>query len=107
MPRHPWPGLLLGAALLLPPPGTASRERGFCSAWLKLTTADRQQVLLDAEARESVAAVDATCRAAARGPLRHLLDAECRNWIRLMDFEVRALVDRILEPCSVRPGSSG
>jgi hypothetical protein len=105
--RHPWSGLLLGAVLLLPPPGTDSRERGFCSAWLKLTAADRQQVLLTAESSESGAALDAACRAAARGPLRHLLDAECRNWNQLMDFEVRALVDRVLEPCSVRPGSSG
>ena len=107
MTRHPWTGLLLGAALLLPPPGTDSRERGFCPAWLGLTAADQQRVLLAAEARESAAGVEGACRAAARGPLRHLLNTECRNWRQLMDFEVRALVDRMLGPCSTTPGAAG
>ncbi len=105
MPRHPWPALLLAAALLLPAPGTVSRERGFCSAWLMLTAADQMQVLIAAEEREQEAAFDAQCRARARGGLRHLLVAECRNWTKLMDFEVRHLVDRVLAPCAARtPG---
>jgi hypothetical protein len=42
-----------------------------------------------------------TCRVGVRSGLRHLLDAECRNWTQLMDFEVRAIVDRVLRPCGV------
>lgn len=99
MPLHPWTGLLLGALLLLPAPGTVSRERGFCPAWLRLTAADQMQVLIDAEAREEIG-LDRDCRARSRGSLRHLLNAECRNRSKLMDFEVRDRVDRLLEPCA-------
>ena len=31
------------------------------------------------------------------------LDAECRNWEQLMDFEVRHVVDRVLRPCLRKP----
>ncbi len=96
---HPWAGLLLGAALLLPPPGTGSRERGFCARWLDLGVADREACLLEAERREGEAGWDPRCRARLRGGVRHALTAECRRRRLMREFEVRALVDRILEPC--------
>ena len=95
----PWLGLVLGASLLLPSPGTTSREREFCGTWLKLTTPERQEVLRAAEVREADAGWDGKCRAGLRSGLRHALDSECRNWKALMGFEVRAVVDRVLEPC--------
>jgi hypothetical protein len=73
------PALAVGAALLaLPPSGTTSRERGFCRRWLALTTPEKVDVLAGE----------------ARPGRRETLDAECRNWPLLMDFEVRAIVDR-------------
>ena len=56
-------------------------------------------MLLEAEQRERALPVDARCRAGRRSGLRHKIDAECRNWSKLMDFEVRMIVDRELEPC--------
>jgi hypothetical protein len=66
------------ALLALPPAGTSSRERGFCRRWLALTKPEKVAVL---------AADDRT-------GVRETLDAECRSWPALMDFEVRAIVDR-------------
>jgi hypothetical protein len=90
---QPWRALSLAAlaagALALPPAGTTSRERAFCRAWLALPPPAKVDVL----------ALDGACHVA-RGPaLRETLDAECRNWARLMDFEVRAIVDRVLATC--------
>lgn len=96
-------GTLLTGALLLPGPGTTSRERDFCREWLSLESPARQSVLIVAETNEADAPWDLSCRTGLRSGLRHLLDTECRNWRQLMDFEVRALVDRVLEPCVVAP----
>lgn len=98
-----WIGLALAAALMLPPPGTDSRDRDFCDAWLALATPQRQDVLLRAEAREGGPPEYRECRARLRAPLRHKLDAECRNWRLLMGFEVRIYVDGMLERCAARP----
>ncbi|NNL65587.1 MAG: hypothetical protein HKP30_05045 [Myxococcales bacterium] len=95
-----WIGLALAATLMLPPPGTDSRDRAFCDAWLSLLTAERHDVLLDAEAREGGPPPYRECRARLRAPLRHKLDNECKNWRLLMDFEVRIYVDGVLEPCA-------
>jgi hypothetical protein len=70
--------LSAAALLVLPAAGTVSRERGFCRPWLALTPPEKVEVL-GAEDRPG---------------LRETLDAECRNWPALMDFEVRAIVDR-------------
>lgn len=93
------PVFLLAATLLLPPPGTVGREREFCSEWLRLSGPQRDAVLLAAEAAERDHRYRAACRAGLRSGLRRMLDSECRNWTQLMDFEVRALVDRVLAPC--------
>ncbi len=94
-----WVGFALGAVLVLPPPGTTSRSRDFCKTWLALTSGQRQDVLARADVAESRSDGEAACRAGLRPGLRHKLDAECRNWSALMDFEVRAIVDGVLEPC--------
>lgn len=91
--------VVLAVGLVLPLPGTEGRGRDFCTAWLALGRGERQDVLRAAEEREAGPAYDAECRAGLRSGLRHTLDAECANWRRLMDFEVRAIVDRVLEPC--------
>ncbi len=96
--------VLLGSLLLLPPPGTESRARNFCRAWLAATTPERQQVLIAAEQAEAGGGLDRSCREGLRGGLRHTLDAECSNWSKLMDFEVRQLVDRKLVPCRATTG---
>ena len=98
-----WIELAFGVALVLPPLGTESRSRDFCKAWLGLTTPERHAVVLADERREQVPGPEAACRASLRSALRHKLDAECRNWNRLMDFEVRAVVDGVLAPCR-QPG---
>ncbi len=95
----PWIAAALGAALALPPPGTGSRERRFCPAWSRLAPPAREAVLREAEARESPDGVASRCRAGLRSGLRHTLDWECERWPRLMDFEVRDLVDRVLASC--------
>ncbi|MDJ0786695.1 MAG: hypothetical protein QNK05_07780 [Myxococcota bacterium] len=92
------------AGLVLPPPGTASRDREFCGEWLALSRAAKQQVLEAAALAEP--GFDATCRAGRSGPVAHTLDTECTNWPQLMDFEVRAYVDRLLAPCRSSSGSS-
>ena len=96
------PGLAL-SMLVLPPPGTDSRERRFCRAWLELSTAERQQVLIDADGREAESDVERACRERARPALRRKIDAECANWTKLMDFEVRAIVDAAWERCHTAP----
>lgn len=93
-------GLLLGAALVLPPPGTDARGRAFCRSWLDLSRSEQEAVLLAAEAREALG-TDRACRARLRPSLHARVDAECRNWKLLMDFEVRAIVDGVLEQCRV------
>lgn len=97
------PALLLGASLLLPPPGTVSRARGFCRDWLALSRPQKQEVLQSAAEREVGFA--SSCRQGRAGSLAHTLDQECGNWPKLMDFEVRAYVDRLLEPCRREPVS--
>jgi hypothetical protein len=94
-----WKGILVGLPLVLPVPGSTSRDRGFCRAWLGLPPAGREEVLLRAEAAEARSGWAPACRRGLRPGLRHRLDAECRNWSRLMDLEVRAVVDAVLEPC--------
>ncbi len=98
-PREHLAVLLLGTVLLLPALGTTSRERNFCGAWLAQATPAKQQILKAAEQAEKDGPWDLACRAGLRPGLRRLLDAECRNWSPLMDFEVRLLVDRLLAPC--------
>jgi hypothetical protein len=88
-------GLVAITLLLLPAPGTTSRERRFCGEWLRLPGAERAAVLRDAEAGEADGPWGPQCRAG----LQRTLDAECRNWRALMDFEVRLVVDRVLEDC--------
>ena len=96
-----WIGSLLGVVLCLPAMGTTTRDRDFCGRWLKLTTPEKHEVLRAAEASEAGPEWDAECRTNLRGSLRHTLDSECRNWKLLMDFEVRALIDRVLKRCCV------
>jgi hypothetical protein len=97
-----WIELAFGAALVLPPLGTESRSRAFCSEWLRLTTAEKHGVVVAAEGRESGEATSAACRAGLRGAVRHKLDVECRNWSQLMDFEIRAIIDGVLQRCQAR-----
>lgn len=94
--------LLLAASLVLPPPGTESRGRRFCRAWLELPPGLRQQLLIDADAREATSDAERACRERHRPALRHRLDAECANWPELMDFEVRAIADAAHERCRSR-----
>lgn len=101
--RATWIGLALGTALVLPAPGTESRSRDFCQQWLGLVAGEKHDVIVEAERREVAPGADGRCRAALRASLRHKVDAECRNWKLLMDFEVRAVVDGVLEACA--PGS--
>jgi len=84
----------------MPPLGTASRSRDFCDAWLGLSRPERHAVVLADERLADAQGPEAACRAGLRSALRHQLDTECRNWSQLMDFEVRAIVDRVLRPCS-------
>jgi len=96
--------LLLGATLVLPVPGTGSRDRGFCRDWLDLSRPAKHEVLV--RAAEAEPGFDAKCRAGRNGPIAHALDQECTNWSKLMDFEVRAYVDRLLAPCRIQPEKS-
>jgi hypothetical protein len=93
---------MMGAVLVLPPPGTTSRERDFCRSWLALSKSEQVALLERDEQREANPRRRA-CRERLRAGLRHTLDAECRNWNQLMDFEVRALVERVIEPCPPAP----
>ena len=93
----------LGVALSLPLPGTTSRGRDFCDAWLRQPASAQMRILHEAEAREQSPVFDRNCRAGLRAGLRHRLTSECRNWSALMDFEIRAVVDGLLEPCREKP----
>ena len=90
---------LLAGALALPAPETDSRERDFCRAWLALSAPEKDGVLSAAERDEPASGWDAECRQGMRSGLRRTLDSECRNWSKLMDFEVRLVVDRLLDAC--------
>jgi hypothetical protein len=91
----------------LPAPDTTSRARTFCADWLGQSEPAKHARLLAAEQRERDGRFDPGCRAATRGALRHTLDAECRNWLKLMDFEVRHVVERVLRPCLVPDNLGG
>ncbi len=103
-----WSGAVLAAALgtllVLPPPGTESRARRFCSAWNDLDKGQKQDVIVRAEKAEIAPALEDACRAGLRPALRHTLDFECGNRKRPMDFEIRAVVDGILASCRSEPG---
>ena len=79
----------------------------FCRSWPELTTPERHAVVVGAEpaaegeadASQSVRA----CRAGLAAGVRRKLDAECRNWPELMDFEVRMIVDGVYGACEVAP----
>ena len=96
-------GAVLTGVLLLPGPATTSRGRDFCAAWLRLADPAKQVVLRTAETAEMDGPWDLTCRAGMRSGIRHLLDSECSNWTKLMDFEIRTLVDRVLRSCVATP----
>jgi hypothetical protein len=88
--------LPLLAALALPPPGTTSRERAFCDAWSALPVTERHAIVERADRTE--AGSDAAKLRRRDGVRPRVVDAvtsECRNWRLLMDFEVRAIVDRV------------
>ena len=103
-----WATVISGALLVLPPPGTTSRERDFCRSWLPLSKSE-QVSLLERDEQQDADPSRRACRERLRAGLRHTIDAECRNWNQLMDFEVRALVERVIEPCAGEgvPHSSG
>lgn len=87
---------LLVAALVLPAPGTTSRERAFCDAWSARTVVERFAVVERADRIEAAGdAARLVHRDAVRARVVDAVTAECRNWRLLMDFEVRALVDRV------------
>lgn len=100
-----WAGLALGAALSLPSPGTESRGREFCERWLALPASGRHDVVVAAEARDGGSPSYRACRGHRRAAVRHKLDAECKNWKLLMDFEVRLFVDGVLSGCEPEPES--
>ena len=88
---------LTAALLVLPPPGTTSRARNFCDAWLAQHATGRYAAIERADAVEAQG--DAEKRRHRDGVRARVVDAltnECRNWHLLMDFEVRAIVDRVL-----------
>jgi hypothetical protein len=81
---------------MLPAVGTDSRTREFCDSWLALGTTQRFDVVERADVAE--ARGDAGVRRRRDGVRPRVVDAldsECRNWRLLMDFEVRAIVDRV------------
>ena len=88
--------VLLIASLTLPAPGTTSRERGFCRAWLELSAPEKHALLKQQTTQPA-------CGHTHRERLRRLLDYECRNWRLLMHFEVRDLVDRVERTCPPGP----
>ena len=103
-------GLLTGSALAagaLPPPDTESRARGVCAEWLGLSDPQKHGRLLEAERAEPAGRFEPGCREATRATLRRTLDFECRNWTKLMDFEVRHVIERVLAPCRAGPDNLG
>ena len=91
-------GHLLVAAVVLaiPSPGTTSRARDFCDAWLALETTGRHAAVARADAIEARGdAETARHRDGVRARVVDALSGECGNWHLLMDFEVRAIVDRV------------
>ncbi len=92
--------VLLASLLLIPEPGTTSRERRFCAAWLAASRAHQEAWLDAADARETEGDAEAAaCRRRLRARLAHGLDYECRNRRQLSDLEVRAIIDRLVAPC--------
>jgi hypothetical protein len=100
--------LLAAMAALVPPPGTSARGREFCRAWLAVEPTRQLEALREADAREARSKGERECRDGLRARARDALESECRGWTLLMDFEVRAILDRVHAPCAVeRPGEPG
>ncbi len=92
--------VLLASLLVIPEPGTTSRERRFCASWLAASRAQQEAWLDAADARETEGDPEAAaCRRRLRARLAHGLDYECSNRRKLTDVEVRAIVDGLLAPC--------
>jgi hypothetical protein len=100
--------LLATVAALVPPPGTRARGREFCRAWLALEPVRQLEALREADAREARSERERECRERLRARARDVLESECRGWTSLMDFEVRAILDRVHAACAAEgAGATG
>lgn len=96
----------LALALVLTASGAAAPARAgrdFCASWAPLRYAEKYARVAAADRANFPAQPGLKrCLAGVRPAAIRTLDYECRNWTKLLDFEVRVLLDRVQARCSER-----